>query len=135
MIRGLSPNRVLERSFCTDCEKERQDWVSCIETVSQALGPGPPSVKPFPMHHLTAGSTYSPGSTAWMEQMDRTGTVSENMKMVTGTPICGSPDEMSIGSSPSSSHMDVDLSNKFQVQGVTHPRGSGKAKVVSGLYI
>lgn len=132
MIRGLSPNRTLERSFCTDSEKERQDWVSCIESVAQALGPGAgPSPLGAPMHHLAPGASaaYS-GSTAWIDGagLASSGTVSEN-KMVTGTPV-GSVDEMSIGSAQSSSHMDVDLSSKFQVQGVSHPRGSGKAKVV-----
>jgi hypothetical protein len=146
MIRGLSPNRTLERSFCTDSEKERQEWFSCIMTVSGSLGPGlgpNNSQQPPQMHHLalatgtTSMPTYSQGSTAWMEGagLASSGTVSEN-KMITGTPV-GSlnliDDNMSIGSSHSSSHMDVDLSNKFQVQGVSHPRGSGIAKVVSSI--
>lgn len=41
MVRGLAPNRILERSFCTESEKERQDWVNSIETVAQAVGPAP----------------------------------------------------------------------------------------------
>jgi hypothetical protein len=126
IIRGLSHNRTLERSFCTENERDRQDWINAIEHVAEMLGPAQMS---------PAGSQSSPqsgpsaGSLAFMNSASNlasSGTVSEN-KMLTNTPV-GSYD--SLGSN-SSSMMDVDLSNKFAVQGVSYGRTSGKAKVVS----
>lgn len=114
IIRGLQFSRVLERTFCTESESDRQDWINSIERVADSIN--------------QAGQ--SAGSLAFIKSASNlasSGTISENNKMITNTPVG------SYGSSGSGvSYMDVDLSNKFGVQGISYG-GSGKKKVVSFL--
>jgi len=113
IIRGLEFSRVLERTFCTESEADRQDWINSIERVADSINQAGPSA----------------GSLAFIKSassLTSSGTISENNKMITNTPVG------SYGSSGSGvSYMDVDLSNKFGIQGVSYGKGSGIKKVVS----
>jgi len=121
VIRGLSENRILERFFCVENERDRQDWINSIERVAEMIGTGPSNL--VISGNVATESGPSAGSMAFIDSLTSSGTVSEN-KMLTNTPV-GSID--SFGSNSSS--MDVDLTNKFSIQGSCTRKG--KNKVVS----
>jgi len=105
-MRGLQWTRVIERTFYTDTEVEREEWITAIEKVAEAIQDGG-----FASQHFDSFSELTRNKTLTSEDSND-----------------------SIGRS-SSHFMDMDLSNKFEAQGVSYGRSSGKKRVVCYLFI
>jgi len=107
VIRGLQWTRVIERTFYVESEAERESWIEAIENVAETLH----ETKSQPKHVVvdqTIANT-NPSSCATSTN------TSENFIKT------------------SQNYTDDNFSNKFDIQGISYGRSSGKRKVVSGF--